>query len=205
MDLLKRLHLVTVDTRFKYDVVFALGLRESYKGLMSSYDKIGSCEEVDKIWPAFIKACGLDPAKVTEDADAAEAWAKATSPAQILAAMEGKESASDARISEAFTSIKTSLYNDMFSTGLFKLMEFSGVDATKENVEEWAKALEITPSKPASDLETYKRNLKKLTAAEEMMREVEIREKKKLAERLEEKAKKLAEKAAAAASDAEKE
>mmetsp|Transcript_50118 Transcript_50118/g.100910 ORF Transcript_50118/g.100910 Transcript_50118/m.100910 type:complete len:83 (-) Transcript_50118:123-371(-) len=75
--------------------------------------------------------------------------------------------------------------------------------SNKANVEEWAKALKITPSKATSDLETYKLNKNKLQKAEEMLREIEIREKKKLAERLEAKAKALAEKAAKKSDPAE--
>jgi photosystem II biogenesis protein Psp29 len=201
MDLLKQVHLTTVDTRFKYDAVFALGIWESYSGLMAQYDKLGGGSEVDKIWPAMIKSLGMDPEKVKGDAQAAAEWAKSTPPATILEAMGGA-TASDTRMSDAFGSIASSLYSQQFSVGLFKLMEYAGVEVTKGNVEEWAKAIKIPESKPASDLVTYQGNLKKLAAAEEMMREVEIREKKKLAERLEEKAKALAAKASAAAAEA---
>ncbi|CAK0834548.1 unnamed protein product [Prorocentrum cordatum] len=198
MDLMKQVHLAAVDSRFKYDAIFGLGLREAYVSLMGAYDKIGGCKEVEKIWPAFAKACSLDGKAMQEDAEAVASWAKSTSPAQVLQVLEGAEAASDPRVSTAVSNIKTSLYNQMYSIGIFKMMEYSGVAVTKDNVEEWAKALKVPPSKPATDLETYKRNMDKLQKAEEMMREVEIREKKKLAERLEEKAKALAAKAAAA-------
>merc|ERR1719162_2153970 len=100
--------------------------------------------------------------------------------------MEKPAAAADQRVADAFSGISTSLYSQPFSVGLFKIMEYSGVQATSDNVEEWAKALKVTAAKPVSDLETYRKNTAKLRQAEEMMREVEIREKKKLAERLEE-------------------
>jgi photosystem II biogenesis protein Psp29 len=196
IDFLTQTHLSTVDSRFSYDPIFALGLVEYFQSLMGSYDKMVGGEQSDKIFSAFLKAVGLDPSKVKGDADAITAWAKAPSPAAILAQMEGKEAPSETKAAEAFKTIKSSLYSATFSVGLFKIMELAGVETSKANVEEWAKALEITPSKSTSDLETYKQNKKKLQAAEEMMREVEIREKKKMAQRLEEKAKALAAKAA---------
>jgi photosystem II biogenesis protein Psp29 len=202
MDLLKQVHLTVVDSRFKYDAVFALGAWETYNGLMSNYDKLGGTAQAEAIWPAFMQSCGLDPEKIKADAEAVVQWAKGASPAQVLETMEGSADGADQRVSDAFSGISTGLYSQPFSVGLFKMMEYSGVQATSDNVEQWAKALQIPAAKPVSDLETYRKNTDKLRQAEEMMREVEIREKKKLAERLEEKAKALAAKAAEKAEEA---
>jgi len=167
VDMIKQVHLTVVDSRFKYDAIFALGAWEAYNGLMSNYDKLGGSEEADKIWPAFMQACGLDPEKVKADAQAVAEWTKSATPAQILATMEGTATEADARIVDAFSSISTGLYSQPFSVGLFKMMEYSGVEASTTNAEEWAKALKIPPSKPSGDLETYKMNMNKLKAAEE--------------------------------------
>lgn len=203
IDFLTQTHLAIVDARFKYDAIFALGLLEYYKGLMSSYDKLlGGGGQSEKIWQAFVKSVGMDPDKVKADAEAVLSYAEQTAPALILQQMEGVQAASDKRVADAFGDIGKSLYSISFSIGLFKLMEGCGVETSKANVEEWAKALKVTPSKVTRDLETYKLNKNKLQKAEEMLREVEIREKKKLAERLEAKAKALAAKAAEKAAKA---
>lgn len=196
IDLLTQTHLAVVDSRFTYDAIFALGLTKYYQGLFGTYDKLLGGPQSEKIWQAFAKSVGLDPDKVKADADAVSSYGKSTSPAQILKDMEGSVEASDKAVASAFKHIGSSLYTSSFSIGLFTIMEMAGVEVSKDNVEEWAKALKITPSKVTSDLSTYKLNKQKLQQAEEMIREVEIREKKKLAERLEEKAKKLAAKAA---------
>lgn len=201
VDLLTQSHLSIVDVRFQYDAIFGLGLWHYYSGLMGSYDKLVASSQSAKIWDAMISALGMDPNKVKADAEAVVAYASSTSPAQILQHLEGSAAPSDARIGEAFSHIKKSLYSGSYSVGLFRIMELSGVEVTKGNVEEWAKALGLAPSKVTSDLETYKQNQSKLQKAEEMMREIEIREKKKLAERLEQKAKALAEKAAKKAAE----
>merc|ERR1719277_2260789 len=148
---------------------------------MESYDKIAGGTQAEKIWPAFVKALGMSPDQVKGDAETVMAWAKNTDPATIRQTMEGTEKNADTRILQSFEHIASSLYSMPFSVGLFKIMEYSNVDATRENAEEWAKALKIPPSKLTSDLDTYKKNLNKLSKAEEMMREVEIREKKNLA------------------------
>lgn len=204
VDLMTQAHLAVVDARFKYDALFGLGLRENFLGLMGTYDKIVGSEQTEKIWVAMMKGLSMDPDSVKADAEAVTAFAKATSAADILKSIEGGE-ASEAKVGEAFKSISSSLYSMPFSVGLFKLMENCGVELSKANTEEWAEALKITKSKVSSDLETYKSNLNKLQKAEEMLREIEIREKKKLAQRLEEKAKKLAAKAAAKVEEEKKE
>jgi photosystem II biogenesis protein Psp29 len=198
IDFLTQMHVAVVDGRFKYDAIFGLGMWHYYKGIMGSYDKMLGNPESEKIWVALMKALDLDPEKVKADAEAMISYAGGASPGDILQNMEGSSSPSDAKVGEAFENIKKSLYTMSFSIGLFRIMELSGVEVKKENVEEWAKALNILPtSKVTSDLETYKQNQVRLQKAEEMLREIEIREKKKLAERLEQKAKALAEKAAA--------
>uniref|UniRef100_A0A7S4WGI3 Uncharacterized protein n=1 Tax=Alexandrium monilatum TaxID=311494 RepID=A0A7S4WGI3_9DINO len=197
IDFMTQLHLVIVDSRFKYNAIFALGIKQYFSGLMGSYDKLVSSQQSEKIWQAMITSLGLEPDTVTADAEAVTAYASSTSPADILKAMEGATATAEGKVEQAFGCIGSSVYSLSFSVGLFKMMELSGVELSKDNVEEWAKALKITPSKVTNDLQTYKLNKDKLQKAEEMIREVEIREKKKLAERLEAKAKALAEKAAA--------
>merc|ERR1712039_827504 len=199
IDFLTQLHLAVVDARFSYDAIFALGVMEYYQSLMGNYDKLVGGEASEQILEAFLKSLGMEVAKVKADAEAIKSYASSTAPAQILQQMEGTEAATEKLAGEAFKSIGSSLYSMSFSVGLFKMMELSDVEPSKANVEEWAKALKITPSKSTSDLETYKQNKKKLQQAEEMLREVEIREKKLLAKRLEEKAKALAAKATAKA------
>jgi len=184
-------------SRFKYDAIFAWGLWDSFGGMMNNYDQLVGAGNTDKIWNAMVSALGMDPSKVKSDAEAMIAYAKGVSPADALKHMEGTAEASEMRASEAFANIKSSLYNSVSSAGLFGIMDVAGVEVTKANVEEWAKALTLTPSKVLSDFETWKLRQAKLQQAQEMLREVQIREKKALAEKLEAKAKALAATAAA--------
>lgn len=198
VDMMSQAHLISVDSRFKYDAIFAWGLWDSFNGMMKNYDQLVGEGNSDKIWNAMVSALGMDPVKVRADAESMIAYAKAVSPADALKHMEGTVEASEKKASEAFANIKSSLYNNVFSVGLFRTMDLVGVEVTKANVEEWAKALSLTPGKVLSDFETWKLSQAKLQQAEEMLREVQIRQKKQLAEKLEAKAKALAAKAAAA-------
>lgn len=204
VDLMSQTHLNIVDSRFKYDAIFALGLWDTYSGMMKNYDKLVGEGNTAKIWEAMVSAFGMDPAQVKTDAEAMIEYAKTSSPATLMTHIEGTAEAAEKRAAEAYKSIQTSLYNNIFSVGMFRMMALAGVEVTKANAEEWAKDLKLTPSKVASDLETWKQNQDKLQKAEEMLREVQIREKKKLAEKLEEKAKALSAKAAKKEDAAEK-
>lgn len=192
IDLLTQVHLAMADSRFIYDAVFALGLRENFFGIMNSYDKFAAPDETQKIWKAFLGAVGLDADKVNADAEAVATYAKENSQQQILKQIEGMAIA-DETLANAFSSCAKSLWTLNRSIGLFKMMEFSGSELTNANVEQWSKLLKA-PVSCARDLKTFKTNRMKLQKAEELLREIEIREKKQLAERLEAKAKALAEK-----------
>mmetsp|Transcript_73115 Transcript_73115/g.136678 ORF Transcript_73115/g.136678 Transcript_73115/m.136678 type:complete len:296 (-) Transcript_73115:37-924(-) len=201
IDFLTQLHLTKVNSRFKYDAIFALGMTEYYTGLMGNYDKLVGSPESEKIWSSMMEALEMDSKQVKKDAAAVADYAKSTKPAEILAHIEGTAGGEE-KFLAALSSIKSGLYSTPFSLGLFKIMEMAGAEPTKANVEEWAKAMSLPIAKTTSDLETYRQNKNKLQQAEELLREVEIREKKKLAQRLEEKARQLQEKASGKAKEA---
>merc|ERR1711907_703304 len=108
--------------------------------------------------------------------------------AQLLRDFEGTGKPAERRAGEAFQSIRKNLYTMPFSVGMFSLMKICGVDTTRDNVQEYATALQVPLRKATSDLDTWKQSVIKMQKAEEMIRDVEIREKKKLAEQLEKKA-----------------
>jgi photosystem II biogenesis protein Psp29 len=201
MDLLSQTHLLVQDPRFKYNAVWAFGLKASFTALMNPYDGLTSAGESDKIWKALVGALGLDVEQIDEDAKAAEEFAKATPPAQVLQMLEGE--AADGKMAEALRGISSSLYSRSVGIGIFKIMEMGGTELKKENLEEWMKALGLPATKANKDFDNYMALQSKLKQQLEMIREVQIREKKQLAERLEEKARALAAKAEAAAKEKE--
>lgn len=207
MDLITQSHLSLVDARFKYDAVWALGMRDYFELMMGSYDRMVREGESEKVWSAMTKALGLDGETVKADAEAARAYAKATKPAEILGALERTTPAPDAKVAAAFDGISKGLFTNTYAVGLFRIMEYMGVELKKANVEEWVKALGLKSARATAALDTYLAFQKKLEQAMELLREMEIREKKNLAERLEQKAKALAAKASekkAEAGDEEK-
>jgi photosystem II biogenesis protein Psp29 len=195
VDFMTTTHLTVFDSRFSYDAVFALGVREYFMGLMAVYDTLSGKGQADKIWSALCKAIEIDPDQMVKDAEAAQAYAKSTASATILAEIEAGSATEPMK--KAFEDISGGLYSTPYGIGIFKIMEFAGVELQKSTVETWAKALKIPETRIGNDLDLYRANLNKLSKAQELLRDNEIREKKKLAEKLEEKAKALAAKAAA--------
>jgi len=193
VDLLSQIHLSLQDQRFVYDSVWALGLREYFMMLMNDYDRLVQVGEAEKIWASLMNAVGLDPVKVTKDAEAAAAYVTSTPTATLLEQVEGKPS--DEKLVQALQNIKKSLYSMPFSIGIFRVIELGGVALTRATVEEWMKVVGVEESKATKDLDTYLAFQKKMQASMAMLREVEIRGKKQLAESLEKKAKALQEKA----------
>jgi len=141
VDFITQTHLVKADSRWAYDGLFALGLWEYYSALMGNYDKIVGVTESEKIWTAFVSAVGMDPDQIKGDAKVVANYAKSSSPAQILEQIEGTSAVTEEKVGTALETTKTNMWSTSKSVGLFKLMEYSGSEVTKVNVEEWAAAM----------------------------------------------------------------
>ncbi|GJQ15866.1 hypothetical protein GpartN1_g7657.t1 [Galdieria partita] len=191
-ELLVTTHLARVSEGFQYDPVFALGFQMVTQVFFKSYPKV---EEKEKLFDSICKALLLDYERMKEDASRMEQWTKARTEGDVLQAIE---SGGDDPIANLLHSIQQNdwfVYSRLFGLGLVRMMELCEGEANSERCKKWASALHISSLKLEQDLDTYQQSLERLKQAEQLFAELEARQKKKLAEKLAERAKRAQEEA----------
>lgn len=189
-DLVGSLHLVMVNARFERDPVFSLGLVTILNLFLKNYPEQ---DYAKRIKTAMLQSVGLDEAEIDADAAKLQAWAEGKSKEEIASALKGE---GDSMLAEVASSVKGNqwfMYNRFFGIGLIKMMEMAGVEqdmsVAYDVMEDWMGNCLGKPHYTAcSDSDTYFKQKGKLDMMETMMKEIEIREKKRMATRLEAKA-----------------
>ena len=185
-DLIQVTHLSCVQPKWAYDAVFGYGLVESFDFLLAQYPM---AEEANKMRDAAIGALALDVSKTLDDHKTVKAWLEGKSEADVLAG------------GDPIAVIKGGSYTQSRASNLalVYMMEAVGADVNDATVKKWAEALEQKESLVQKDMELYKQNKDKIEQGMQMVKALEIREKKRMAAALEEKAKKAQAAADAAA------
>jgi len=190
-DIVGTTHLIVVNARFTKDPIWSLGMLTSLDLLLKNYPEK---EVAEKIVTSLMKGCGLDEAEVRAEAKTIEDWAQGKTKAEFEAALDGNDSSSP--IGAIAAGIKEDdfwMYSRYFGIGLVKIMETTGGEMDKDAaypiIEDWmSNKLGKSHLAACNDSDLYFRGKFKLDMMETMMKEIEIREKKRMAERLEAKA-----------------
>jgi len=167
-ELMVEIHLLSVNTDFRYDPIFALGVVSAFERFMQGYNP-----ESDKqsILNALAKSVGGDPDQYRQDAAAILESAKQLTIAQLTQEISALDLANSGNF--LITTLKAIAqrdqfkYSRLFAIGLYSLLVAIDPEAIKDEqqreqiLEQFSVSLHLTPDKFQKDLELYRGNLDK--------------------------------------------
>jgi len=189
-DLVGTTHLIVVNARFQRDPVWSLGLLTSLDLLLKNYPEQ---EIAAKIVTSLCTSMGMEESVIKEEAKGLSDWVQGKTKEEVEEALSGKGDSPLAAIAKNIQDEDFWMYSRYFSIGLLKIMDIIGIEQDRDEVypfvESWMKdKLGKSYLTACSDSDMYFKVKEKLDMMETMMKEIEIREKKRMAERFEEKA-----------------
>jgi len=202
-ELLVEMHLLSVNTDFQYDPLYALGVVTVFDKFMQGYRPE---RDVDSIFQGLCQAVGGDAAHYRQQAEQLRSEASTMTPDMFLDQVAHLSGASGEGLMGQLRAIadrEKFKYSRLFGVGLLTVLEHMNPEVVKSNealetcLKPTAEALHLPADKLQKDLEVYRSNLDKFAQAQVVMADIMAAERKRKEQRQRER-----EAAAAASSDA---
>ncbi|MBD2080374.1 photosystem II biogenesis protein Psp29 [Leptolyngbya sp. FACHB-17] len=182
-ELMVEMHLLAVNTDFRYDPFYALGVVTTFDRFMQGYRP-----EADKesIFSSLCRALESDPQQYRNDAQhllsaaSQNPWENLVIPDK---AGEFRE------VLAAIASNPKFKYSRLFAVGLYTVLETASPDSVKdtakltEALKQVGQALNVSQDKMQKDLELYRSNLEKMTQIQAVIADALAADRKKREER----------------------
>lgn len=184
-DLMAMTFVQSIDSRYEYDAMHAFGICTQYYTIMKGY---ALQDEIDVIFNEMMKAVGMDPKLIRDDAKRVLQLIKdgPQSEDEILAETYSGE------LADIFNRVRANRffkYTDAWGVGLCRMMELVGVEPKQESFEKWCPSLRwIFAQRLTQTWDEFSGDQVKMQGIEAMQKQLLIREKKRAAARLEKKA-----------------
>lgn len=195
-DIVGTTHLTCVNARFQRDAIWSLGLMKSLDLLLKNYPERDTAK---KIVSSLISTLGMKEEEIVAEAKLISDWVKGKTKDDVSNALKGEGDSPVAAIAKVAMADEYWMYSRNFGVGMIGMMEEVGVEMSMESsfnvMEEWMKIMGKPQFTACSDSDYYFRGKAKLDMMETLMKEVEIREKKRQAQRLEDRAEAVMKKA----------
>ena len=165
-ELMVEMHLLSVNTDFQYDPIFALGVITSFEGFMKGYEPN---VDKDSIFSALCQSVGGDSAQYRQDASQVLQLAKESSVKSLLGKAE-----IDGNTNSLLTTLKQCTdknnfkYSRLFAIGLYTILaeaDASLLEEAKqrnETLKDLSSLLNLPSEKFQKDLDLYLSNLEKM-------------------------------------------
>ncbi|MEM8603566.1 MAG: photosystem II biogenesis protein Psp29 [Cyanobacteria bacterium P01_H01_bin.121] len=193
-ELMVEMHLLSVNTNFAYDSIYALGVVTSFDRFMDGYQPEA---DRDSIFSALCQSLGSSAEQYRHDGKTLLEATSALSSEDLLGLLTRSP---DAKVQPVLQDILTAIaerenfkYSRLFAIGLYTLLEQADANLLQEQekfvaaLQQVSDVLGLPAEKLKKDLEFYSSNLDKLQQARETMAEIVQVERKRREKREQEK------------------
>jgi len=191
-EMMVEMHLLSVNTDFRYDPIYALGVVSTFDSFM-----VGYAPEADRqtIFSALCQCVGGQPDTYRQDAARFSDAAVQMTPEEVIACFSFDDSVPAGKeLQKLATAIATNpkfKYSRLFATGIYRLLEIADPEFIKNSdrfkvaLQKISGELHFSAEKIQKDLEIYQGNLEKMSQVLEVIQDTLKADRKKREERLE--------------------